>query len=104
MQHPDSVDRYFTEQVVGRPFTVDMGPSAGKRSAPSRGVLVEWLSGRAELTGVAFGSLWADEPSDPLLGRPLNLPGLLRWRSGLSLLIGLAWTATVVGLTLWWRA
>lgn len=98
MQYPDSIDRYFTEQVVGRPFTVVMGPSAGLRQQPTRGVLVTWLGGRVELVGVALRSLWAESPADAVLGQPLSLPGLVRWRRGLLAAAWLLWSAILAAV------
>jgi hypothetical protein len=103
MQDPASIDRYFTEQVVGRPLVVDMGPSDGTSTWPRRGVAVAWLGGAARLTALAGRSLWASDPADALAGQPVNLPGLRRWQYGALVAAGLAWSVALVALTLWWR-
>ena len=103
MQLPQAVDRYFTEQVVGQPFTVAMGPTASARSLPTRGVLIEWLGGAASLTATASHSLWASDPSAPLIGTPVNLQALLARRRAVLVLAWLAWTAVVAAIMAWWR-
>ena len=102
MQSPEAIDRYFTEQIVGRPFTVDMGPSARVRQWPQRGVLVEWLGGAARLTAIATRTAWADDPVDALIGQPVSIPDLLRWRRRALAALLVAWSATLTGLLWWW--
>lgn len=105
MQSPEAIDRYFTEQVVGRRFIVDMGSSADVRHWPRRGVLVDWLSGAAELTAIATRSAWADEPADAMLGQPVSLPGLVRWRWRVLAAAFGGWSALLAaGLWWWWKA
>jgi hypothetical protein len=103
MQDPDDIDRYFTERVIGRQLVVDMGLSATARALPRHGVLVDWASGKASISGMAFRSLWAAEPADAVMGQPMNLPGLVRWRRRVLLGGALAWSALLVGLMSWWR-
>lgn len=99
-----SIDQYFTEQIVGGPFTVDMGPSVGWREQPRRGVLVEGLRGAIRTTLLASRAAWAADPATVVAGQPLSLPGLARWRRLLLLGGGLGWSALLVGLCAWgWR-
>jgi hypothetical protein len=100
----DDINRYFTEQVVGGPVSLAMGPATRVRQVSDRGVLIEWLGARARLIGVAGGSLWATEPVRALAGQPVALDALLPVRRRLlqwALAGGvLAW-AVVLGAGVW---
>jgi hypothetical protein len=89
---PADIDRYFTEQVVGGPVALAIGPSVGVRQVSDRGVLVEWLGGRVSLIGIAAVSLWAQDPARALAGQALDLPGLQPVRRRLLIGIGLLWS------------
>jgi hypothetical protein len=103
MQAPNSVDRYFTAQVVGGRLVVDMGRTASARNLPQHGVLVDWVSGLVKVSDMAWRSHWAADPVDPLTGQPLNLPRLSRWRRRV-LVVGLAvWSLALGGGMWWWR-
>lgn len=101
MQDPDDIHRYLTEQIVGPPTTVVLGPADHVQVQPGRRPFVQWFHGRLSLVGVAVHSLWAD-PAAAAAGQPLNLPGLVRWRRGLALGLVTAWTLAVAGGTAWW--
>jgi hypothetical protein len=103
VQAPDTIDRYFTEQVVGRHLVVDMGLSATARSQPMQGVMVEWASGKARVSGMAWRSLWTTDPVDAVMGQPLNLPQLARWKRRVLLLALLLWSAALAGGMYAWR-
>lgn len=104
MQAPETIDRYFTEQVVGRHLVVDMGLSASARNQPRQGVMVDWVSGKARMSGVAWHSVWATDPVDAVMGQPLNLPLLSRWKRRVLLLALLVWSLLLGGAICWWRA
>ena len=103
MQDPEAIDRYFTEQVIGQPFTVEMGPTATAKTQSSHGVLVEWLGSRASLTGMAARSLWGQEPMQALQGQPVNLQLLLRWRGRTLLVAWALWSLLLTAAIVWWR-
>jgi hypothetical protein len=100
MPEADDIDRYFTEQVVGGPVSVPMGPTAGARQVSDHGVLVEWLGARTHLIGVAAKSLWAAEPTRALAGRPLQLSQIPPLRRRL-LLGGLLLWSLLLSAGLW---
>jgi hypothetical protein len=104
MQDPEAVDRYFTEQVVGQAFMVEMGPTATAKTLSPHGVLVQWLGGKASLTGMAARSLWANEAAGVLHGQPVNLPELLHWRRRALLIAWGLWSLLLSGVFLWWRS
>lgn len=103
MQAPDTIDRYFTEQVVGRRVVVDMGLSASARHQPRQGVLIEWASGKASMSSMAWRSVWATDPVEAVMGQPLNLSQLSRWKRRVLLLALLAWSLLLTGTVYWWR-
>ncbi|MBQ0957396.1 hypothetical protein KAK06_00365 [Ideonella sp. 4Y11] len=102
MHDEQSIDQYFTEQIVGPTRQVAMGPSVGQLRQPSRGVLVEGSRTGLEMTLLAVRSAWAAEPGEVLVGRPVSLPRLARWRIGLMLVAWLAWSAGLVAACAWW--
>lgn len=102
MQDQQAIDRYFTEQVVGRPFNVTLGRSVGVQTQPARGVLIEALSGAATLSALATRSMWAGDPAEVVMGQPVSLPGLARWRRGLLVALVAGWSALLVAATLAW--
>lgn len=102
MHDEQSIDHYFTEQIVGPSRLVMMGPSAGQVLKPSRGVLIDGGRARLEIGLLAARSAWAAEPGDVIVGRPVSLPALTRWRVGLLLVSWLVWSAALVGLCAWW--
>lgn len=101
MHDAQSIDQYFTEQIVGAPFTVDMGPSVGRREQPRGGVLVEGLRGALHMTLLATKAAWAADPATVVMGQPLSLPGLARWRRQVLLGALLLWSTLLVGLCAW---
>lgn len=103
VQAPNTVDRYFTEQVVGRRLVVDMGLSATARSQPRQGVVVEWASGKASVSSMAWRSMLATDPAEAVMGRPLNLPQLVRWKRRVLLLALAGWSAALAGGMYWWQ-
>ncbi|MBQ0931055.1 hypothetical protein [Ideonella alba] len=102
MHDEQSIDQYFTEQIVGPTRQVTLGPSVGLVRQPSRGVLVEGSRAGLELTLLAARSAWAAEPGEVLVGRPVSLPRLARWRIGLLLVAWLVWSAGLVAACAWW--
>ena len=105
MQDPQSIDHYFTEQIVGTRLTVDLGPSIGRREEPRRGVLVQALGGAAELSVQALRSAWAADPTAVVSGQPVSLERLGRWRRGWLAGGALLWSGLLVAAcwTLWAR-
>lgn len=101
MQDRDALDRYFTEQVVGEPFVIAMGPSAGVRLEPTRGLKLHLLEGQVELLGHAARGLVSPLQGDAGLGKPVSTLALARARRrlliGSLLLILSLWSAV-----LWW--
>lgn len=94
MQDREALDRYFTEQVVGESVVVEMGPSAGVRREPTRGLKLHLLEGKAELLGQAM-------LGEAGLGKPVSPMALAKTRRQLMiggmLLILVLWSAA-----LWW--
>jgi hypothetical protein len=101
MQDREALDRYFTEQVVGEPVVVEMGPSAGVRREPTRGLKLHLLEGQVELLGHAARGLVSPLQGDGGLGKPVSSVALARARRRLLvgglLLILVSWSAA-----LWW--
>ncbi|MBN8487119.1 MAG: hypothetical protein J0M20_05215 [Burkholderiales bacterium] len=102
MHDEQSIDQYFTEQIVGPTRLVAMGPTVGQQRRPSRGVLVDAGRVRLEMSLMAARSAWAAEPGEVVVGQPVSLPALARWRMGLLLAAWLAWSAGLVALCAWW--
>ena len=98
-----AIDRYFTEQIVGTPFSVTLGPSVGQHQQPSRGVLIDRLNMGVHAALLATRCAWAGEPDQVVVGQPVSLSGLRRWRRGLLIGAWLAWSVALVGLVWWWR-
>lgn len=94
MQDVQSIDDYFTEQVVGKAFAVSMGPSTAVQEHPGRGVLVRSLASARDVALLAAGSAW-NAPADVVAGTPISLRGLARWRRWLLVLAWAAWTAAM---------
>ena len=94
MQDPQALDRYFTAQVVGEAFVVEMGPSAGVRREPASGLRLNLLSAQAELIGNALRGHAAP-------GQPASELALARARRRLQRLGLLAFLA-LWSLALWW--
>jgi hypothetical protein len=103
---PD-VNAYFTQQIVGGPVVLAMGPSAGLRQLPRQGVAVRWLGGQASLTALAARSLLAARPNEVLVGHPVSVPALRRMRRsvllGLMSLVLVVWTALLLTAGWWFR-
>lgn len=95
MQDAQAIDRYFTEQMIGRQLVIDMGSSAGMRTLSRHGVQVEWLSGQVRLGDMALRSLLVADPAEAVAGRPFNLLRLKRWRRRALLALALLWTVLV---------
>ena len=99
---PEQVDRYFTEQVVGPPVMVTLGLRASVRREPSRGVLVDPVSQRVALYGVAARSFLAPEPWRALAGTPMALPDIRPLRRWVAVAALLAWSLLLWALFYWW--
>jgi hypothetical protein len=102
---PD-LDRYFTEQVISRPFVVTMGPSAKPRQSSRHGLLVDWARNRMRLTRLAARTLVVRDTASVLIGEPLALGALQKLRWGLVLGAWLLWSVLLVALCLFlveWR-
>jgi hypothetical protein len=101
MQDREALDRYFTEQVVGEPVVVEMGPSVGVRREPTRGLKLHLLEGQIELLGHAARGLVSPLQGDGGLGKPVSSLALAKARRRLLvgglLLILVLWSAA-----LWW--
>lgn len=94
MQDREALDRYFTEQVVGESVLVEMGPSAGVRREPTRGLKLHLLEGKAELLGQAM-------QGDAGLGKPVSSVALARTRRQL-LIGGMLLILVLWSVALWW--
>ncbi|MBT9599477.1 MAG: hypothetical protein IV094_26140 [Vitreoscilla sp.] len=101
MLDAQALDRYFTEQVVGQPIAVEMGPSSGIRREPAQGLRLHLLGGHAELLGQAARSLFAPASTASWAGQPRSEQALARARrrllAGGAVLFLVAWSAA-----LWW--
>jgi hypothetical protein len=101
MQERESLDRYFTEQVVGEPIVVAMGPSEGVRREPARGLRLHLLEAQAELLSHAARGLVSPLQGDAGLGQPVSTEALVRARRRL-LVIGLFAILSIWSALLWW--
>lgn len=102
MQDREALDRYFTEQVVGEPVVVAMGPSDGVRREPARGLMLHLLEARAELIGHAMRGLVSPAPDGgATLGTPVSASALARTRRRL-LAVGLVALLALWSVLLWW--
>jgi hypothetical protein len=98
----DPIDRYFTEQVVGPAIIVAMGPAAGARRTPSRGVLIDGVNHQVELFGVGARSFLAPEPWRALAGTPVAMPEMRSLRRSVLMVALLAWSLALWLVFLWW--
>jgi hypothetical protein len=96
-----ALDDYFTEQVVGAAFTVEMGPSEGVRREPTRGLKLHMLQAQAELVGHALRGIVSPLQADAGAGQPVSTELLARTRRRL-LVIGLVAILTLWSAGLWW--
>lgn len=96
-----ALDDYFTEQVVGAPFTVEMGPSANVRREPARGLRLHMLEAQAELLGHALRGIVSPLQADAGSGQPVSTARLARARRRL-LVTGLAAILALWSAGLWW--
>jgi hypothetical protein len=102
MQDRAALDRYFTEQVVGEPVVVTMGPSDGVRREPARGLRLHLLEARAELIGHAMRGLVSPAPDGGApLGTPVSASVLAKMRRRL-LTFGLLAVLALWSALLWW--
>ena len=101
MEDREAIDRYFTEQVVGEPIVVEMGPSAGNRREPTRGLKLHLLEAQAELLGHAARGLVSPLQGDAGMGRPVSTYALARARRRLMVL-GLVGILALWSALLWW--
>lgn len=101
MQDREALDDYFTEQVVGAAFVVEMGPSDSVRREPTRGMKLHLLEAQIELLGHAARGLMSPLQGDAGLGQPVSTSVLARTRRRLMVLALFAilalWSAG-----LWW--
>lgn len=98
---PDSIDRYFTRNIVGEAMVVELGPSQGQQVRATSPMWVEVVAERAGIAALAARTLFGDEPGDVLAGRPVALPRLRRWQWRWVVLAVLLWTALLLGVA-WW--
>jgi hypothetical protein len=101
MRDPAALDDYFTEEVVGPAFTVEMGPSVGVRREPTRGLKLHMLEAQAELVGHALRGIVSPLQADAGTGRPVSTTLLARTRRRL-LVIGLVAILVLWSVGLWW--
>ncbi len=101
MQDREALDRYFTEQVVGEPVVVTMGPSDGIRREPARGLKLHLLEARAELVGQALRGLVSPQAGDAGLGTPVSPVALAQLRRRL-LVLGAIGVLALWSVLLWW--
>lgn len=101
MQDRAALDRYFTEQVVGEPIVIEMGPSEGVRREPARGLRLHLLEAQAELLGHAARGLVSPLQGDAGLGQPVSTEALARARRRL-LVIALFGILALWSAMLWW--
>jgi hypothetical protein len=101
MQEREALNDYFTEQVVGAPFVVEMGPSDNLRREPTRGMKLHLLEAQFEILGHAARGLMSPIEGDAGLGKPVSTVVLARTRRRLMVLALFAilslWSAG-----LWW--
>ncbi|MEK8030156.1 hypothetical protein AACH06_04915 [Ideonella sp. DXS29W] len=101
MQDREAVDRYFTEQVVGEPMVISMGPSVGVRREPSHGLKLHLVEGQVELLAQAARGLVSPLQADDGLGRPVSPIALARARR--RVLVGALVTILALwSAALWW--
>jgi hypothetical protein len=101
MQEREALDHYFTEQVVGTPFVVDMGPSDSVRREPTRGLKLHLLEAQFELLGHAARGLASPLQGNAGLGQPVSTVVLARTRRRLMVL-ALAAILALWSALLWW--
>lgn len=101
MTDRNALDDYFTEQVVGLPFSVEMGPSVGVRREPTRGLKLHMLGAEVELIGHALRGLVSPLQADAGAGQPVSTAVLARMRRRL-LVIGLLAILALWSACLWW--
>jgi hypothetical protein len=101
MQDREALDEYFTEQVVGAPFVVEMGPSEGIRREPARGLKLHLLEAQAELLGHAARGLLSPLQRDAGMGQPVSTVVLARTRRRL-LVLALVAILALWSAGLWW--
>lgn len=101
MRDRQSLDRYFTEQVVGAAMSVSMGPSDGIRSEPSTGLRLHALRDEVELLAHAASGIVSPGNAGPVVGRPVSLAILTRTRRRV-LVLGLLAILAVWSAGLWW--
>ena len=102
MKTPETIDRYFTEQVIGPTIVVALGPADSVRREPSRGVMLDMLGQRVELLGAAGLTLVSGEPWRALSGAPVTLPRLRSARRAVVVAALAAWSVALWGLFWWW--
>lgn len=96
---PEQMDRYFTEQVVGGPLDVTLGPGVPLREPPVHGAWASLSESRAAVYGLAARSLVSASPLRAIAGRPFSLPALLAARQRLELA---GWAALALAALLLW--
>ena len=101
MQDRTALDRYFTEQVVGEPIVIAMGPSEGVRREPQRGLRLHLLEAQAELLGHAARGLVSPLNGDAGFGQPVSTQALVRARRRL-LVLALFAILALWSILLWW--
>lgn len=95
MNDRDTIDRYFTEQVVGAPVTVSLGPSDAVRREPPAALAWRFTGTEPEQLAAAVGSMLAGgSPSGA--GQPSSAWAARRARrrvAALLVVLLLAWPA-----------
>jgi hypothetical protein len=95
------LDDYFTEQVVGAPFVVEMGPSDNLRREPVRGLKLHLVEAQFEILGHAARGLVSPLEGDAGLGKPVSTVVLARTRRRL-LVLALLSILALWSAGLWW--
>ena len=98
---PDSIDRYFTRNIVGEAMVVELGPSQGQQVKATSAMWVEVIAERAGLAALAARTLFGSEPGDTLAGQPVSLPRLRRWQWRWVIVTFVVWSALLLGAA-WW--
>lgn len=98
---PDSIDRYFTRNIVGEAMVVELGPSHGRQIRATSPQWVEVIAERAAVAALAARTLFGQEPGEALAGQPVSLPRLRRWQWRWVVLAVVLWSMLLLGVA-WW--
>ncbi|WP_374674653.1 hypothetical protein [Ideonella sp.] len=95
MHDRDAIDRYFTEQVVGAPVSLTLGPGDTVRREPPAGLTWRLSGTEAEQLAAAARALLSGSPAVPA-GQPQSAWAARRARRRLA--------AALAGLLVAWPA